>query len=218
MTRAATYIVRDALTTLLGCLYRRLKNSRASPLLDLPLVARLRRAVLPGMREADALEVFDILDAAGVPFWLVGGWGIDALVGRRTRKHTDVDVAVERRFAEPARRSLEAAGFELVNRQVLPAWMPEMLVLRDARRRLVELMPVDLPAPPAGRDGRPETMRFHYDEDSFTTGTIDGRVVNCLAAPVQLLFHTRYRPRRSDRHYVRTLIKHFGLPAPPGFA
>jgi hypothetical protein len=33
-------------------------------------------------------EVVSRLKAAGVPFWLDGGWGIDALVGRETRPTT----------------------------------------------------------------------------------------------------------------------------------
>jgi len=53
---------------------------------------------------------------------------------------------------------------------------------------------------------------------SFAEGTLEGRVVRCLSAPVQLLFHTGYPARASDRHDVRLLTTHFGLPVPEGYS
>lgn len=34
------------------------------------------------------------LDAAGVRFWLMGGWAVDTHLGRTTRRHSDIDLAV----------------------------------------------------------------------------------------------------------------------------
>jgi lincosamide nucleotidyltransferase A/C/D/E len=36
---------------------------------------------------ADVLGVLDRLDAAGIEWWVDGGWGIDALLGEETRPH-----------------------------------------------------------------------------------------------------------------------------------
>ena len=47
------------------------------------------------MGEAEVGRVLDALDAAGVRAWVEGGWGIDALVGRSTREHDDLDLAVD---------------------------------------------------------------------------------------------------------------------------
>lgn len=46
------------------------------------------------MQAADVQAVLAALDAAGVPTWLDGGWGIDALVGRQTRPHSDLDLVI----------------------------------------------------------------------------------------------------------------------------
>src|SRR5215207_97925 len=40
------------------------------------------------------LDVLDRLDAAAVEWWIDGGWGVDALLGRETRLHDDLDFAV----------------------------------------------------------------------------------------------------------------------------
>jgi lincosamide nucleotidyltransferase A/C/D/E len=203
---------------LLDPVYLWLTHSRVSGLLKSRPLQWLRRRMIPGMAATDVLYVLDLLDRADVPCWLVGGWGVDALVGRQTRRHTDVDVALDRRFLQRALNSLNRAGYHVLEQKVLPVWMPAMLILRDASRRRIELMPVDIPEPPPGEDGRPEEMRFRYTADSITTGTVNGCTVPCLAAPVQLMFHTNYPPRDSDRHDVRVLVERFRLPAPAGYS
>jgi hypothetical protein len=44
-------------------------------------------------RPADAKALFDVR----VPWWVAGGWAIDLAVGRQTRPHDDLDIAVLRR-------------------------------------------------------------------------------------------------------------------------
>ena len=43
---------------------------------------------------AQAGALVESLQAAGIRCWVVGGWGIDALVGRQTRAHHDLDLLV----------------------------------------------------------------------------------------------------------------------------
>lgn len=196
-------------------LYRRAKASRAAIVLDTAPLRWLRYRMVPGMGVGEVLGVLEVLDRAGVPCWLVGGWGVDALLGAQTRKHPDLDLAVERPYLEPALQALQGDGFTIRQRETLPNWMPTMIVLRDERRRWIELMAVDVCSP--GKDSRPEDMRFRYADDSFTTGSLDGHAVRCLAPSVQLLFHSGYPARDTDRHDVRLLTARFGLPTPEGF-
>lgn len=51
------------------------------------------------------------MDRDGVRLWLMGGWGVDALLRRRTRDHHDVDVLVEVASLERFRRRLDADGY-----------------------------------------------------------------------------------------------------------
>lgn len=45
---------------------------------------------------ADVHRVLDLLSDADVETWVSGGWGVDALVGRQTRTHRDLDLLVPR--------------------------------------------------------------------------------------------------------------------------
>jgi YD repeat-containing protein len=54
--------------------------------------------------------VVNALDAAGIPAWLFGGWGLDARIGRITREHGDVEFWVERTDAGRSKAVLTGAG------------------------------------------------------------------------------------------------------------
>ena len=49
-------------------------------------------------------------EAAGIPAWLFGGWGLDARIGRVTRQHGDVEFWVERIHAYRSKELLVRAG------------------------------------------------------------------------------------------------------------
>ncbi|MEM6356356.1 MAG: hypothetical protein AAF844_11840, partial [Pseudomonadota bacterium] len=66
--------------------------------------------------ETSASSVLWILERTDDPVWLDGGWGIDALIGRQTRPHEDVDIVIEERHAESLVLSLRQAGFADVPR------------------------------------------------------------------------------------------------------
>ena len=75
---------------------------------------RLRNKLVV-MRGTDVHTVMDTLRTAGVEAWIVGGWGVDALLGVRTRHHGDLDVIVE---ADPERveRAVQALACRRVPR------------------------------------------------------------------------------------------------------
>ena len=59
---------------------------------------------------ADAIELLDRLDAAGIWWVLEGGWGVDALLGVETREHDERQLVQLANAAWAAGLSLLAAG------------------------------------------------------------------------------------------------------------
>jgi len=134
-----------------------------------------------------ASTVMDALDRNGVAAWLVGGWAVDALVGAQTRPHEDLDVVVDS-GADGERRALDALGtlgFHVMGREPVPSfWWHERIAMSDDHGHVVDLHPAALSAEGVvlrGGDGLPLEPT-----EAFTTGTIDGRKVNCLSARLQL--------------------------------
>ena len=57
------------------------------------------------------VKVYRLLQEAGIETWLQGGWGIDALLGRQTRDHKDLDLLIEVDHVARLLRLLDSHGF-----------------------------------------------------------------------------------------------------------
>ncbi len=70
------------------------------------------------MNSSDVLEVLGLLEAVGIPVWIGGGWGVDALVGQETRSHEDVDIAVPASDEGPAIATLTLHRFRIIEETI----------------------------------------------------------------------------------------------------
>ena len=163
----------------------------------------------------DLLTVIDRLEADGVGVWLDGGWGIDALVGRQTRPHRDLDLVVAEHDLPRAQGSLADLGFAH-DRDVEPG-LPARLVLVAPDGRRVDLHPVVFDDRGNGWQPLGGGAYGLYPAEGLTaTGQVGGRSVRCLTAELQLRHHLGYPPDEDDRHDLKLLAEHFGVGLPPG--
>ncbi len=145
-----------------------------------------------------------------------GGWGVDALVGEQTRPHGDLDLVVDADELERAADVL--AGLDYAHDAAARPGLPARLVLRAAERREVDLHPVVFDEDGNGWQPLGEDAFGAYPADGLAAmGSIGGRRVRCLTADLQLRHHLGYPPDEADRHDVRLLARHFGVPLPPGW-
>lgn len=75
-----------------------------------------REQLVSHMRPQDVMAVLYVLLVHGVVATIAGGWGIDALLGRQTRTHGDLDLLVSRQQLQHATRVLSSLEFEEVRR------------------------------------------------------------------------------------------------------
>lgn len=149
-----------------------------------------------GSTATEVLRVLATLDAAGLRTWVAGGWGVDALLGRQTRVHRDLDLAVDVTHTAlgSALTALEDLGY-----RVATDWRPSRVELAAPPERFVDLHPVVFDDEGTGWqtnvDGLPP---FRYPAAAFGEGSIDGTRVTCLSVSQQLLFHSGYPPRPHD--------------------
>ncbi|MGT2424697.1 nucleotidyltransferase domain-containing protein [Amnibacterium kyonggiense] len=158
--------------------------------------------------ETDAGAVLRVLDALAerrARAWLVGGWGVDALAGERTRAHHDVDLLVHADDLDGVLRALADAGHRPGSVWSENRWqgggdhlLPSAVVLVDEAGREVDLhavrfdgdRPVSVSASsvvlPSGALG--------------ATGRVAGRAVPCATVEAQLVMHEGYPlPARQEQ-------------------
>ncbi len=84
----------------------------------------------------DVVDILDRLAAAGVSVSVAGGWAIEALLGRVTRDHGDLDLAVDATDVDRAIEAMAVSGLRIEVDE-----RPARLALGDGRRA-VDLHPV----------------------------------------------------------------------------
>ena len=152
------------------------------------------------MEWAEAVEVLDALDAAGVTWWVAGGWGVDALAGRQTREHRDLDLLVDASTCEVGLTTLARLGYEPET-----DWLPLRVEVGAPGRGWVDVHPVRFGADGVGVQGEPPGPDFTYPPDDFTEAVLEGRRFGCLTAGRQQDLHRGYDPRPQDRHDLAVL-------------
>lgn len=168
------------------------------------------------MTESDVLAVLDRLDTAGVAAWLDGGWGVDALVGRQTREHADLDLVVSERDLARAAAALGGLGF--APDETAEPGLPARLALLAPDGRRVDLHPVVFDE--RGNGWQPlggDAWGAYPGADLRSTGQVAGRTVRCLSPDLQLRHHLGYPPDENDRRDLRILAAAFDVALPPGF-
>jgi lincosamide nucleotidyltransferase A/C/D/E len=150
-----------------------------------------------GFPAKSVVQIVRLLEERGVPVWLDGGWGIDALVKRETREHLDLDLIVPVEYLNAAELVLFDVGFSKDDHETL---MPVRFVLSNSEGLQIDIHPVTLQP-----DGSAEHVYFAEDDQSPCTfvhsaaglsgvGMIGGRIVRCTTAVEQAR-------QRVERHF-----------------
>lgn len=160
-----------------------------------------------------AASLYRLVRQAEIRCWVMGGWGVDALLGVQTRPHHDLDLLV---LAEDLPRFHEVmtnAGF--VRRYLWDdenEWItlagadwPTAFVMSDVSGQELDVHAV-------GVAGGRAVPRCHVpwsfpDGALMGTGVIDGAIVNCLSVEAQFAAHTGYELPEAHTKDVQALSR-----------
>ena len=189
--------------------YTFIERSPAAWLLRLRAVDAIETR-LRAMRTSEVLAVLRLLDEAGVPAWIGGGWCVEALARGSRRPHRDLDLVISTEHEDRALRAFENAGYGIRVRQAVCPWIPVRLWLQDRSRRFVDLKPGAFPfsqAAPPGAERLLEQIAID-PAVAFATGVLGGRPVPCLSAEVQLAAYNGFPQRDIHRQDAARLREH----------
>jgi lincosamide nucleotidyltransferase A/C/D/E len=87
------------------------------------------------MYAEDVLDLYNLFERNGIITWIDGGWGVDALLGKQTRSHKDLDIAINHKDKQQLLRLLQERGYKDVPRDDTSDWN---FVLGDDEREIAE--------------------------------------------------------------------------------
>lgn len=138
--------------------------------------------------------MLDALADAGVRSWVGGGWGVAVLVGRQTRQHRDLDLAVDADQLRTCVHTLMRLGYVTETDD-----LPVRIELVAAGRGWVDVHPVTFDSGGHGKQAAHDG-EFHYPPGAFTSGTLHGRRIRCLSTVQQKAFRSGYELQAKDHH------------------
>lgn len=163
------------------------------------------------MIASDVIVLYRALETIGVAIWIDGGWGIDALLGRETRPHNDVDIVIQQKDLSAFQALVRAQGYRDLPKPDTRDWD---FVLTDVDGREIDVHVIVFDAAGNGIYGPADRGEMYPAAALTGTGTIAGVRVRCTSAAFQVQSHTGYEPRPFDAQDVAALCEKYGLPVP----
>jgi len=162
------------------------------------------------MTAEDVVEIITLLEDNDIEVYVDGGWGVDALLCKQTRKHNDLDIALPHKFVPKLRELLEARGYKDVPRDDTRDCN---FVLGDDKGCLVDIHSYTFD------ESSKNIYGVAYEPHHLTgNGSINGYPVKCIPPDVMVEFHTGYDLDEDDYRDVKALCERFGIPIPEEYA
>ena len=163
----------------------------------------------PEMIAEDVIEFVELLRQHHIEVCIDGGWGVDALLGKQTRTHADLDIAIPHKEVDKVRGLLEQRGYQEMPRD--DSWECNF-VLGDDQGHEIDIHTYTFDA-----HGN-LIFGVEYPYDSLKgTGSVNGYPVQCITPEWMVKFHTGYPLDENDYRDVKALCRHFGLEMPPEY-
>ncbi|WP_345200760.1 nucleotidyltransferase domain-containing protein [Streptomyces lavendulae] len=153
-----------------------------------------------------AADLYEVLRGRGIRCWVMGGWGVDALLGAQTREHHDLDVLVLGEDLPLLDEVFRDHGFgvqrvwEAENRwvEVDGSTRPTAFVAGTAEGVELDVHVIEVEA---GVVVPLCNVPWPFDAGSLEgRGVIDGRPVACVSAQTQVAMHRGYElPEAHER-------------------
>jgi lincosamide nucleotidyltransferase A/C/D/E len=157
--------------------------------------------IIKFMTSDEAIYLYRLMEKYTIPAWIIGGWGIDALLGEQTRPHKDLDILVLVDDVARLLALLESEGFHFAYLWEENTFVPDSqgrqtataFVWKNDAGPEIDAHAMQLDAHGSGIPAWTVLEGFLFPrEDLAAQGVIDGVPVRCISARMQMACHTGY--------------------------
>lgn len=163
------------------------------------------------MGKKDVIDLYNKLENLNIKIWIDGGWGVDALLGKQTRFHKDLDIAIQQKDISTFRKLLEEQGFHEIKLDIA---QPHNFVLADEHNNEIDVHVINLNDQGNGLYGPIENGEMYPAASLTGKGKLDNLEVNCISPEYVVKFHSGYTLDEKDYYDVLAVCKKFELEIP----
>lgn len=117
-------------------------------------------------------QILDIADSFDCVYWIDGGWAADAMIGRQTRDHNDIDIDFEAKAMPRVITAYLDAGFV-----VKTDGLPVRLELVHPSLGELDIHPFTLLPDGTVRETRPDGADLVFDPEWTENAVLEGRTI-----------------------------------------
>lgn len=159
-----------------------------------------------GKKETTSLEdlmtVISIFEDLNIKYWIDGGWGVDILAGRQTRTHRDIDIDFDAQYTEKLLTVLKDYGYV-----VDTDWAPVRIELYSEKLGYLDIHPFILNQDGTSKQADLEGGFYKFEADYFGNSNFNEKIIPCISAKGQKIFHSGYELREADKHDLEIIDK-----------
>ncbi len=156
-------------------------------------------------------DIFTNMEQKGIQLWLDGGWGVDALLGRQTRPHGDIDIVIEKKDVATVVEYLKNKGYWQILRSDTT---PQNFLMGNSEAQFVDFHVIALDENGNGVYGPQEDGVLYTAEALSGVGVVGGKTVKCISPEWVVRFHSGYVLREKDHHDVLAICEKFAIQVP----
>ena len=145
----------------------------------------------------DLKNVIRIFDSLSIQYWLDGGWGVDALTGKQSREHRDIDIDFDANYTDLVLEALKNHGYVMET-----DWLPVRAELYSSELGYIDVHPFVLREDGTAKQADFEGGWYEFEADYFGSAQLEGMTVPCISPKGQMAFHTGYELRDVDRQDI----------------
>jgi lincosamide nucleotidyltransferase A/C/D/E len=164
------------------------------------------------MTSSAVIDLLSLFETTGIPVWLDGGWGVDALLQTQTRPHQDLDIVPCVADIPKLLDLLKPRGFA-----IREGTAPDAFVMADSSGLVVDIHAITFSQDGNGVHRMSSGGNWIFPAEAFSgRGVIEGVSVNCLSLAAQVQCHAQgYTPKEKDLRDMELLQKRFNIDLPP---
>lgn len=146
------------------------------------------------------IAVLNLLEDLNIKYWVDGGWGVDILTGKQNREHRDIDIDFDSEFEEVLLDALKDKGYKITT-----DWSPSRIELHHPELGYLDIHPLIINEDGSAKQADPYGGWYQFEAKWFSSALFEGRVIPCISAEAQKLFHSGYELREVDHIDIKNL-------------